>query len=186
MKRFVIIYIILLFAAAGAGFCRTNSVFDDNKDSRMVNPAQGIDDPYANEGWSMTAYVMDPGDPELIHPEISRKMKVIPMLRVPDYLEGIFKREGEGLYTSIVYSYSPILKNSKFVQVYQNTTVHTNGLLFYEYCGNSFVSEIDSDIDNVIKTLPVVQRAILHGRFECMLYDASRYGAKYHHCCFLT
>ena len=195
MKRCLIIYILLVLVAAGAGFCQTYSVFDDHKKPRSLKEYYGedqynkmltADDPYANEGWSMLIYGMDPGLYEPIPPEIIRKRKIVPLLRVPDYLEGVFKYEGEGLYTSIVYSYNPILKNSNFVQVYQNTTIHTNGKLFYEYCGDSFVNEIDSDIDNVIKTLPVVQRAILHGRFECTLYDASRYGAKYHHCCLLT
>ncbi len=171
--------------------------------------AINIRDPYANEGWSIIKYAMGDTDRLLTnaHDEILERLEpvylsevpkeVIDTLRasgksvhvssykgIPDFILDIYRNDK--FYRSEIFSYNMDIGKSGLVEVNQTYGSKDDGLLYYRYKGSSYISELDNDIEKAIDKLPVIQRAVLHGRFECILYDAARYAAKYYQHLFLT
>ncbi|MBQ9359277.1 MAG: hypothetical protein IJT95_07015 [Abditibacteriota bacterium] len=189
MKRIIVLACLLLFVFSGSCFCQAKKIksVKDIVGEGYYNSVVNYKDIYANDGWSIFKYTAEGKDYNKIleHPEFfEEKHVLVPMASVPVYLRGIYK-DGEGLYSSIIYSYNESIDDSHMVMVYQD---HFGGKKpsTYDYLGDSFISLIDNDIENAIKRLPVVQRAILHDRFECILYDAAEYGADYYFSNLLT
>ena len=189
MKRVIVLACLLLFVFSGSCFCRAKKIksVKDIVGESYYNSVVNFKDIYANDGWSIFKYTAEGTDYDKVleHPEVfEEKHALIPMASVPVYLRGIYK-DGESLYSSIIYSYNKSIDDSRMVTVYQD---HFGGKKpsTYDYLGDSFISLIDNHIENAIKRLPVVQRAVLHDRFECILYDAAEYGADYYYSCLLT
>ncbi|MBR4748718.1 MAG: hypothetical protein IK083_03980 [Abditibacteriota bacterium] len=169
-----------------------------------------LQDPFANEGWSIRKYLLGDVQSEITfaHPEILDRLEPVYLMAVPDevgkritagrksvhvsdiytgipdYLMGLYRNDE--YYRSQIYSYNMDIDRSRLVEVSQTYETKDDGLLYYRYKGSNYICEIDKEIEKVVRKLPVIQKAVLHGRFECILYDASRYGARYYQPCFLT
>ncbi len=189
MKKLSVFVLVFVVLFAGAAFCQTNNIksIRDIVGDKYYDTVLYMKDPYANEGWSISRYKIEgeAANRILSHPELIKRLESVLISDIPGYIKGIYKT-GDSLYTSDIYSYNKDINKSRLVEVNQNTALNDQGVLYYRYMGLSFISEIDENIDTVIKNLPVIQKAVLHDRFECVLYDAARYGAKYYQSSLLT
>ncbi|MBP5274336.1 MAG: hypothetical protein ILO36_05310 [Abditibacteriota bacterium] len=167
------------------------------------------EDPYANQGWSITKYAIGDVDRLLAnaHDEILERLEPVYLSEVPGEVRNMIRASGKGVhissykgipdfimgiyrndrfYRSEIFSYNLDIGKSRLVEVNQKYGTKDDGLLYYRYMGSSYISELDDDIEKAVEKLPVVEKAVLHGRFKCILYDAARYAAKYYQHLLLT
>ncbi|MBQ9358811.1 MAG: hypothetical protein IJT95_04645 [Abditibacteriota bacterium] len=186
MKKMLLFVVLAALVFSEAAFCGSAKTIKDMVGEEKYNSILNMNDPYANEGWSIQKYAVEGDLPLQIasHASVFEQMKIIPLTAVPEYLKGVYQ-DGDGSYKSVILSYNENPDDSGLIRIFQDPFTKNKDLTF-QYRGDDFISAIDSNIGSVIAGLPVVQRAVLHGRFECILYDAAKYAADYYQSCLLT
>ncbi len=126
----------------------------------------------ADRQWTIKGF---PGNYWSSYKRMTDKIQISELSRVPDFLQNSY--ENGPFYFSKILTYDENIEKSYIVEIEKDPYMN-NVSLRYFYRGDSLFSLISQDLDAALKGLPVIKKGLLRGRFECSMYNASKYADK--------